>query len=58
MAAVAGILFTDLLGKPAWFEAGKEQVGIFTSGREWARAGQGGTQHHESPRAGRCDAGH
>lgn len=24
MAAVAGILFTDILGKPAWFEAGAE----------------------------------
>lgn len=28
MAAVAGILFTDVLGKPAWFEAGKENYWI------------------------------
>jgi light-harvesting complex I chlorophyll a/b binding protein 5 len=31
MAAVAGILFTDLLGKPKWFEAGSEEYWMPTA---------------------------
>lgn len=35
MAAVAGILFTDLLGKTKWFEAGAEVRGGACEGFSW-----------------------